>query len=152
MSYDIMRKDGVMRWGVLWRMCYDEEWYDEDAWSCWWILYIIMYIPLWRVVLSLPTNEDETPEEFGQTVMIGHAAPGTPQSLLKLIHIRRVFTGGEMGVGPPPGPRYRHALCALHVCPSRVLTWRRPCRWHSQHTVARHYCYCSFLLNHNGIY
>jgi len=35
-----------------------------------------MYIPLRRVVLSLPTNEDETPEEFGQTVMFGHAAPG----------------------------------------------------------------------------
>jgi len=38
-----------------------------------------MYIPLRRVVLSLPTK-DETPEEFGQTVMIGgHAATGTPQ-------------------------------------------------------------------------
>ena len=36
-----------------------------------------MYIPLRRVVLSLPT-EDETPEEFEQTVMIGHAATGTP--------------------------------------------------------------------------
>jgi len=60
-----------------WRMCYDEEWYDEDAWSCWWLLYINMYLPLRRVVLSLPT-EDETPEEYGQTVMFGHAAPGTP--------------------------------------------------------------------------
>ena len=36
-----------------------------------------MYIPLRRVVLSLPTK-DETPEEFEQTVMIGHAATGTP--------------------------------------------------------------------------
>jgi len=35
-----------------------------------------MYIPLRRVVLSLPTK-DETPEELGQTVMIGHADPGT---------------------------------------------------------------------------
>jgi len=102
---------------------------------------------------SIATNQwRRDPEEFGQTVMIDHASPGTPQSLLKLIHIRRVFTGGEVGVGPPPGPCYRHALCDLHVCPSHVLTWRRPCRWHSQYTVARHYCYCSFLLNHNGIY
>jgi len=38
-----------------------------------------MYITLRRVVLSLPTK-DETPEEFEQTVMIGHAATGTPQS------------------------------------------------------------------------
>jgi len=37
-----------------------------------------MYIPLRRVVLSLPTNEDETPEELGQTVMIGHAASEMP--------------------------------------------------------------------------
>jgi len=38
-----------------------------------------MYIPLRRVVISLPTNEDETPKEFGQTVMYGHDAPEMPQ-------------------------------------------------------------------------
>jgi len=97
-----------MRWGVLWRMCYDEEWYDEDAWSCWCILYINMYIPLRRVVLSLPTNEDETPEEFGQTVMIGHAAPGTPQRPL-----------AEVGL----------------TCPSQSTPWRR--HWPARPNIAR---------------
>jgi len=44
------------------------------------------------------------------------------KSLLKLIQIRRVFTGGrKRGVAPPPDPRYRLALRASHVCPPHIL-------------------------------
>ena len=39
------------------------------------------------------------------------------RSLLKLIQIRRVFTGVEVGgVAPPPTPLYRLAVHARHVC------------------------------------
>jgi len=56
-----------------------------------------MYIPLRRVVLSLPT-EDETPEEFGQTDMIGgHADPGMPQLPSVL---RRCWLGDRKGIRP----------------------------------------------------
>ena len=37
-----------------------------------------VYRPTTTTCCSIATNEDETPEEFEQTVMIGHAAPGTP--------------------------------------------------------------------------
>jgi len=57
-----------------------------------------MYIPLRRVVLSLPT-EDETPEEFEQTVMIGHAAAGTPQAYTQ-------YTASDPGRRKYWGPIY----------------------------------------------
>jgi len=51
-----------------------------------------MYIPLRRVVLSLPTK-DETPEEFEQTVMIGHAATGTPQKPIWILLKQETVSG-----------------------------------------------------------
>ena len=50
-----------------------------------------MYLPLRHVVLSLPT-EDETPEEYGQTVMFGHAAPGTPHVAIRIYEMLSIMS------------------------------------------------------------
>ena len=47
------------------------------------------------------------------------------RSLLKLIQIRRLFTGGEIGESvrsaPPPDPPCRLTLRARHVCPPHIF-------------------------------